>query len=441
MDPIVYLPIEIKYRELPSRLMIAAHLLGMGYAVALGSHWDLINPPNQAALPRGLFLMKSLNRLQGNAMAMLRGNGHMIAATDEEVLQFVDDSGYMTAFSERAADNLDLFFAQSEAHRQAVERRYPKLAGKVQVTGNVRIDLMSPENRALFEAIDGRVAPLKPYILFNTNYGSANSVWADTNRTTAMAEATGTFDGPDRAQKIKEYQGILDWEASNSRAMVALIQWVVNNATGLNFVLRPHPAERPKYWEQVLAPVPRAHIIARSDPHPWIMGAELVVHTGCTTGLETTLLGKPAVNLLPTAHPNCRQILDLVNPTFRTWEEAAQAIAQYFGARQGPIATHGDQAAAALATHLPGYRDNAAARLIAQGLAATLAANGAPAGAPLTWRGTFRAVELNDLQRDKYSATTDEVRAGLVKAMGAAGIPTQVRLATLGEGQFLAIPN
>lgn len=441
MDPVAYLPIEIKYREMPSRLMIAAHLLGAGYTVIVGSHWALIDPANQKALPPGLFLFKSMNRIQGNAMAMLRGNGHMIAGTDEEVLQFIDDPGYMAAFSEIAANSCTLFFAQSEAHRQAVERYFPQLKDKVRIAGNVRVDLMSPENRTLFEALDARVAPLKPYILFNTNYGLVNSVWADSNRTTAMAEATGMFDGPDRAQKVREYQAFLAWEAANNRAMVALIQWVVNNGKGLNFVLRPHPSERPRYWEQVLAPVPRAHIIARSDPHPWILGAELVIHTGCTTGLETVLLDKPAVNLLPSSHPNWRQIVELVNPTFRTWEEAAKAIAQYFGGRQGPIANHGPQAAAALAAHLPSYRDNAAARLIGQGLAAMLADNGARPGGAVTWRGAFRAVELAEIQRDKYSATAEEVDAGLRKAMGAAGVSAPFRLAPLGEGLFLAAPN
>ncbi|MHB1205436.1 MAG: surface carbohydrate biosynthesis protein [Rhodospirillaceae bacterium] len=439
MEPIVYLPVEVKYREMPSRMLIACHLIQAGYAVVLGSHWGLISPPNQAALPPGLFLFKSVNRIQGNAMRSLRAHGHAVAASDEEVLVFIEDRGYTVAFSEISAGACQLFFAQSKAHMRAVENRFPQLKGKIRVVGNPRIDLMSPKNRALFHAVDDRVEALKPYVLFNTNYGTINSVWADSNRVMVMAETTGTFDGPDREKKKKEFQAIMDWETGNLKAMVALLQWTLNAAKGLNCVVRPHPAERPSHWEKMLAGVPRAHVIPRSDPHPWILGAELVVHTGCTTGLEAVLLDKAALNLLPEDHPNARQIVTQVNPTFRTWEKAAEAMAAYLTTRGGPIAAHADKTAAALAKHLPSYRDDAAAQLIAESLGEELMKLGAAPRADfmLNWRGAFAEPERSEIHKDKYTATEDEVRAGIEKAAEMAGITVKPRLSTIGDGLFL----
>ncbi len=442
MEPVVYLPIEIRYRELPSRMLIASHLLQAGYAVVIGSHWALINPPNQKALPQGIYFFKSVNKLQGKAMAMLTANGHTIAASDEEVLVFTEEKGYLVAFGENAADNCALFFAQSYAHMQAVEKRFPQLKGKVRIVGNPRVDLMSERNRGLFEAVDDRVHQHRPYILFNTNYGSINSVWADSNQVMSMAETTGAFDGPDRAKKIREFQAILDWETANHKAMVSLLQWAVNELKTVNVVVRPHPSERPRYWEQMLAGVPRAHVIPRSDPHPWITGAELVVHTGCTTGLEAVLLDKPAVNLLPRSHPNCGQIVNLVNPTFRTWEDAAKAISAFLSKGSGPIADHGDKAQKALAKHFPSYRDDQAARLVAEGLTAELAKHGAtPHGDfTLAWRGPFVEPEITDVHRDKYRATAEEMTAGIEKAAAAAGLDVRPRLSVIGEGLFLVTP-
>jgi surface carbohydrate biosynthesis protein len=439
MEPIVYLPVEIKYREMPSRMLIASHLIQAGFAVVLGSHWAMISPPNQEAFPPGLFLFKSVNRIQGNAMAMLRGNGHGIAASDEEVLVFIEDRGYTVAFSENSANACQLFFAQSKAHRRAVENRFPQIKGKIRVVGNPRIDLMLPKNRALFHAADDRVEHLKPYVLFNSNYGTINSVWADGDRVMEVAATTGTFDGPNRERKVKEFKAIIAWETQNNKAMVALLQWALNHTQGLNYVIRPHPAERPLYWEQMLAGIPRAHVIPRSDPHPWIIGAELVVHTGCTTGLEAVLLDKPALNLLPENHPNARQIITEVNPTFRTWEKAAEAMAAFLNTRSGPIAAHAEKTAAALAKHLPSYRDDAAARLIAQGLADELTKQGASprTGFTLNWRGQYVGPKTSDVHKDKYSATADEVRAGLEKAAEMAGNTVKPRLTTIDEGLFL----
>ncbi|MHB1205437.1 MAG: surface carbohydrate biosynthesis protein [Rhodospirillaceae bacterium] len=446
MEPIVYLPVEIKYREMPSRLLVASHLLQAGYAVMIGNHWAMATVvANQAALPPGLFFFKSANKLQGMIMQSLRQHGHSVAASDEEVLVFTEYNGYTVAFAKNAAAACELFFAQSEAHREAVERRFPHLAGKVKVAGNPRIDLMLPKNRSLFEAVDDRVAPLRPYILFNTNYGTINSVWGDRERT--VAEGTGAFDDDDPNKKEEgrskytEYLAIRAWEESNREAMVALIKWALAEVS-LNVVVRPHPAELPAYWQNVLGGSPKGHLIPRSDPHPWILGAKLVVHTGCTTGLEALLLDRPVLNLLPRNHPNCGQIVREANATVRNAEDAQKAMAAYLLQRQGPIADHGERARAALERHLPSYKDDAAARLMAEGLVEELQKRGAPPRKDfkLNWRGQFTAPERNVREKDKYTATEDEVGADLAKAIAAAGLSVKAKLSTVCEGLFLATP-
>lgn len=50
----------------------------------------------------------------------------------------------------------------------------------------------------------GGRGPLYP---FNTNYSLINSVW-EWSRVLAIAAGTGAFDGPDRAQKIREFRGL-----------------------------------------------------------------------------------------------------------------------------------------------------------------------------------------------------------------------------------------
>ncbi len=443
MEPVVYLPVEVKYRELPSRLTIAAHILNAGYSVVIGNHWSLTYPQNLPVLPQGLFVFKTVNRLQGNLMAMARQGAHAVAATDEEVLVFTDAPGYMLVFSENAAAACELFFAQSGAHKQAVETRYPHLAGKVKVAGNVRIDLLTPRNRIAFEAHDDRVAPLRPYILFNTNYGTINSVWgSDPDRLLNIAAATGMFDGDDKEKKFAEYRAVVKWEQGNCNAMSQLLQWAVANVRGVNLVLRPHPAEKPEYWQNIIQNAPNVHVIPRSDPHPWIIGAKMVVHTGCTTGLESVLLDRPVLNLLPKDHPNCRQIVTEANATARTPDEAAEAIAGYLTSRSGIITTHDAETAAALRTHLPSYRDEAAAQLIAQGVVEELARRGAvpKRNYAMQWRGRFTAIERDEWQKDKYMVTGTEMRRALRHATETAGLDVKARLGEIGEGLFMATP-
>lgn len=441
MQPVVYLPVEIEHRELPSRLLIAAHLLQAGYTVVIGGHWSLVTEQNQAAFPPGLYLFKSVNKIQGNAMASVLRHGHIAAANDEEALNFIEYNGYTLAFSENAAESCSLFFAQSDAHKRALEQRFPVLAGRVCVSGNPRIDLLASENRAAFESMDDRVPSAQPYILFNTNYGTINSVWNDGQGVVAVAEAAGAFDG-DRESKIAEFNAIVEWEKSNFQAMTMLIDWVARNMSGLNIVLRPHPAERSRHWEKALAGFPNARIIGRSDPHPWIIGAKLVVHTGCTTGLEAALLDRPAVNLLPRDHPMCDRIVTYANPTFRRWKDAATAIEDYLVRDEGPICGHAGIAAKALSAHLPSYRDNAAARLMTEGMAGQLNARGASPGNGFSFmlRAPLIEKSAHELRKLKYNATVDGVGGGLQKAAQIAGVHVQIQLTTLADGVFLAAP-
>lgn len=440
MKPVVYFPIEVQHRELPSRLLIAVHLLAEGFHVVIGSHWSLVTEANQAAFPPGLYLFKTVNRIQGNAMRSVVTHGHLAAANDEEVLNAVNDGGFLLSFADNAAAACGLFFAQSEGHRDAVIERFPHLAGKVRVVGNPRIDLMLPVNRGVFEVADPRVDGCKPYILFNTNYGTINSVWNDRQGVTAVAEAAGALDGDDRQAKIREFEQIVAWEKTNFLAMTALLTWTVENVKGLNIVVRPHPAERTRHWEKALAGLPDTHLIPRSDPHPWILGAKLVVHTGCTTGLEAVLLGRDAVNLLPTDHPTCDRIVTYVNPTFRTWQDAAAAITSFFVAKAGPIVTHRTRTEAALERYLPSYRDNASARLMAEGLAAVLAGRGAQTGAAFALRSPYFEKPINELMRQKYDATEADIFKGLANALRLTGIGTEVRVSALGNGTFLLSP-
>ena len=435
---VVYLPVEIKHRELPSRLLIAAYLLEAGCTVVLGNHWSMTDSANVAALPEGVFLYKTVNKVQGINMLGARAAGHIVAANDEEVLAFTEYNGYVAAFSEEAATACDLFLAQSAIHGSAIERRFPHLAGKILIAGNPRVALMTAENRHIFTSADRRVEKLKPYILFNTNFGIINSFWnAGGSLNMAVHEETGAFDGPDREQKKKEFAETLAWEKGNHRAMLALLRWAVENIRGMRIVVRPHPGERAEYWHQMLAGFPNSAVITQSDPHPWVLDAELLVHTGCTTGLEAALFGKPVLNLQPVDRPHYGHITNLVNPTLRTPEEAAQAIVEFLSGRGGPIAA---DKTAVLETYLPGYRDGTAARRMADALLKLLPRPVA-AGAPLSWRGTFLDVDRTEVQKMKFTAGDAEIREGLTRALRVAGTQTAGRVGVLGDSLFMIVPD
>ena len=66
---------------------------------------------------------------------------------------------------------------------------------------------------------------------------------------------------------------------------------------GFNVVVRPHPVYDSLYWHNAFRLHPRIQTIYNGNVEPWIHASEAVITTGCTTGLQALLAGKPSYEL------------------------------------------------------------------------------------------------------------------------------------------------
>lgn len=442
VEPIIYLGLEIKQRELDSRLRIAINALVQGYPVVFGQQWTLF--ANAPTLPPGLILFKTVNRIQAQNMAAFTAHGHLVAATDEEVLVCFEDACFFEVFSDMAADNCHLFFAQSAAHKSAIDRRFPKLSSRTTVVGNSRVDMLSANGRLSFaqEADEIRKAHGR-FVLFNTNYGQINSIWTDMNQVVQIAARAGLVDlsNPD---SVAEYKKKLDWETVNRGEIVQLMQWALDNLKDYKVVLRPHPGERMEFWQEAFRGRDQFVLVPRSNPHPWLAAADLVVHTTCTTGLEAALLDKPVVNVVPIPHPTFDYITNYVNPTFKTWRDAAAAIESFLTDRSGPVTESRRRYEAALEAHFPDHRLGLATKKIADELALLLRKHSAPPRADfkLKFRPPgFQRPVRPDVLKDKFTLGAEELVQRIQSAAAAMGVPIKLNIGVMDDSLFLLQPN
>lgn len=440
MEPIAYLTVEVKHRDLEPRLLVASHLVKAGISVVVGQQWALF--ANSVALPPGIVLFKTVNEIQAKNMVNFRKFGHLVAATDEEVLQCIDDKCFMLAFSPLTVECCDLFLAQSLAHKGAIERQYPAMADRIEVAGNSRIDFLAPGGRETFapEAEELKRAH-GPFVLFNTNFGSINSIWRDINKVVQIAAVTGGVNPEDPAS-VDEFKALLAWERKNFSELVALIDWTVREVSSHRVVIRPHPGELAEFWETRYGNNERVTIVPRSNPHPWIMASDLVVHTGCTTGLEAVLMDKPAINLMPSSHPTFDRIVNWANPTFTSAAEAAAALGMFLDGGRGPVSEGKEKFQAVLEQYLPGYRSGNAAKAIADCLRAKLVQNGAQPGAAgaMRYRAEFLSQVRPAVTMDKFSMGRAEFTESVHLAHSLTGNPTPPRIHTLDESLFMLSP-
>jgi surface carbohydrate biosynthesis protein len=441
-NPIAYLPLEIKQRELDSRLLIGMHLLNAGYTVVVGQQWSVF--ANAEALPPGIVLFKTVNHIQALNMQNFRTLGHLVTATDEEALVCAEGECFVAAFSETAAESCHMFFAQSLAHQSSIQSHHPVLKGKVLATGNSRIDFLSPLGREPHMPEAERLRETHgPFVLFNTNAGQVNSIWTSTDQILQIAAKAKTVDLND-PKSVAKFHAWMDWERANQTELVELITWAVANVRDRKIIIRPHPGELMEFWQSRFGQNEKVVIVPRSSPYPWILAADLVAHTTSTSGLEAVLMGKPTVNLEPVSHPTFAYITSHIKPKFVKWQEAADAIDAFLTRGEGPIAEARAGNGAELDAHFVEPDEGAASQKIAEAMAKMLAQQGAaPAkGYVPTFRGKgFRPFPRADVLKDKFTLSADDLKASLEKVGRYFKRPYNISIGQLDDSLFLLVPK
>ena len=313
MNRIAYLNCEVKYRDLSTRLLIASYLLKFGIPVVVGQVWALVANARAGHNLLGAYLFATTNKFQAKSMGWVKEAGHIVVASDEEILPAYDPLPFVTPEAVAVCDRL---LIDTPHHEAALRGAFPDLFHKFTVTGPVRLEAL--------QKIKIEPASSSPYILFNTGSGVINSIRGNPKEALQMLRHAVNVSEDEARVRVEVGQAAFD-------LIVPLIRWL---ALDHRVVVRPHPSERAETWREA---VPEAEVVEDSPPLPWIKGARVVIHNNSTTGLEAAAMGVPALNLDPVPEWGKRYIAPDINHTARTLDEAKQALEPFLADGSGPI--------------------------------------------------------------------------------------------------------
>lgn len=311
-----YLTCELLGRDLDSRLLIASHLIKRGVSCVVGQQWSMV--ANAANCPAGVFLFKTTNLIQGHFARQAKASGHKVVMSDEEVLAVQDEAEIRCITSPVSLGHADVFLAMDERHKRIAREIHPDVP--IEVIGNARVELLRDHSEIYRDEVR-RIQEAGPYILFNTSFCTTNSVWGDVTNALDVIYRVRGMDPHDEATHAFGRECVA-FERANREITTGLMGWAT--ASGRRVVVRPHPAERPETWQDL----PGVEVVAKTNPIPWLMGADAMVHASSTTGLEAALLGAPCLNINPLK--DCMfgkmYVTDDVNVTVRSLESAKVAL-------------------------------------------------------------------------------------------------------------------
>ena len=293
------IPVENQVREFDPKLLLACIAAHRGFSTIIGSRWEIDN--QIASYPRSIYLSKSITARGGKMFRVMRKVGHEIVSWDEEALvhlppeiffsRRISASGikYISHLFAWGQDNVDLW------------RQYPNLspATPIHLTGNPRGDMLRPELRDFYAR---EVSELRDaygdFILINTNVNHVNAFYPHQNLFLPVKK-TGEMPRFGKAAKgmTREFaEGLRAHKQAVFNDFKELIPALAKAFPDRTLVVRPHPTENHEVYRQIAASCEHVHVTNEGNVVPWLLASKLLVHNGCTTGVEAYVMGVPAIS-------------------------------------------------------------------------------------------------------------------------------------------------
>ncbi len=367
IHPWLYLPVEVKARELEAKALIAKEAAEQGFRVVIGAIW--LMQAWAPYLPPGISLFKSVNGLDASNMEMWSRHGHMTAVLDEEIFGIKCTSEFIAATTHpHVAAWADLVCAQGVSYADA----YPYPAN-VKITGNARALTYKPSSG------DDILVCLQSGNINNNGRSFADMV-------KQVLESAMPLSSPEGRGWAEILRSSIAHECDQLPLVLGTIDALADAFPSRRVVVRAHPVEDPSTW---VFNKPNVSF----DTHRSIIDSlqnagSLIFVSGCTTGLDAYLAGVPAVRLGTGGHG----ISADMHTGVLTPEDAVNAV------RQGHIwgGSIGDHLAPVTIVKelLQLYRDN-------------------PSGEAPSFTKKVKAEPL-DFHRRKFPDTSAEEISGLV---------------------------
>ena len=290
----LYLPVEIKPRELLGKTLLAARAVERGWRVFIGGieMHDYMGD----AFPPGLLIENNIRDTKADRLHRTRNRGGRVAdLCEESALYQHGDEYWGRKIGSRSLAATDLILAVGARSERDVRSCWPEAADKLVLTGNPRFDILSRRLRCVHDdearAIRERYGR---FLLVNSNFGPVNPFKTGID-VVAVLQRDGKLSTPEQVARQRRY---IAYKTRHLQQMQSLLSIVAEAGVFESIVVRPHPAENHDAWRRWGAAL-KIDVRYEGSAAPWMLAADMILHPGCTTAVEALLLDRPAVSFVP----------------------------------------------------------------------------------------------------------------------------------------------
>lgn len=335
------MPMEIVERELNGYLLLANKAVNRGWNVLIGTKREIFT--HMHAIPKGVVFLKSLTTDDIGNIDKLKAAGHTPVSQDIEGLVYTSMDEFVTVrFNAEAVRKVAQIYFWGDVQCNAVKEAFPDYAERMYSTGSPVADVWHPDMAPLFKE---RIADIKKrfgrYIVLPSSFGTANHYMGKQGNTNMMKD--GNYISDEKERMFFEYwMAYEDHLEKMFQAYLKIVPDIARAFPDHHLIIRPHPSESHESWKKAAQGYNNITVIFEGGVAPWLLGADAVLHWGCTTGIEAYLMGKPVIAYNP-ATPEEDEKFEHKLPhgislITRTQEETIQALSDVIANQRAVIA-------------------------------------------------------------------------------------------------------
>ncbi len=289
------LPVEVFNREFDAKVLLACFAAERGFSVIVGSKREIHLKMDK--LPQSIYFAINLSDRNILVDTLLNKLGHRIAGGDEESIVYSSPEVYIKEkLGSEVFKKPEIFLAWGPEIERIWKTHADYHGTPIHITGNPRIDLLRPELRPFWkEQTEDLQARYGQFILINTNYDRINNHRPGKGEDEQILQAAKA--GPSLVSEND--LALATYHRDLFHHFQTMASTIAQANPNLTIIIRPHPSESKEAWEKATVDCPNVQVVFEGNIVPWLLGAKVVIHNSCTTGLESYILGVPVIAYRP----------------------------------------------------------------------------------------------------------------------------------------------
>lgn len=292
-NKLIFIPIELPVRELNSSAMLASYLASKGMKVVVGSQMQIKNLALKSK--KSIYLDKTLYSAHYDFYKTLSKNNIAIFCDDIEASGCHVPEIYAQArFSQKNLNLVSGIFFWGHDDYGAVKNYYDISEMKCHKVGSFRTFYW----KNFSQIIPSNIKKMND---LNKKYGKFVFIPSNFGGSMRPDGIQGVID-----QAKKNYPHLLDKitkriEHIENRRILFLkdIIKLADSFKHINFIFRPHPNEEISKWVNIIPKKENLIIEYKGSVTEYIMAANTIIHSGCTTAFEGYFYKKPCIAHVP----------------------------------------------------------------------------------------------------------------------------------------------